>query len=155
MLAGHYANLILRKEGDADTCDAQTLELAILSDWACLKRDLVSGDIGLDRVKNDSFSEFWKHMREHYKPRYPWFLVLVLIARLVPIGSAECERMFSLMNRLKTDLRNRMNNSRLNDLMTVIRLAPGLDKLTDEELDEWIDVWESGCRSGRYTSYFK
>ena len=149
MLAGHYANLILRKEGDADTCDAQTLELAILSDWACLKRDLVSGDIGLDRVKNDSFSEFWKHMREHYKPRYPWFLVLVLIARLVPIGSAECERMFSLMNRLKTDLRNRMNNSRLNDLMTVIRLAPGLDELTDEGLDKWIGVWESGFKSGR------
>ena len=48
-----------------------------------------------------------------------------------------------------------MSNSRLNDLLAVIRLAPGLDKLTVEELDEWIDVWDSGCRSGRYTSYFK
>ena len=48
-----------------------------------------------------------------------------------------------------------MSNSRLNDLLTVIRLAPGLDKLMDEGPDEWIDVWESGCRSGRYTSHFK
>ena len=149
MLAGHYADLILRKEGGADTCDAQTPELAILSDWACLKRDSVKGDIGLHRVKNDSFSEFWKHMREHYKPRYPWFLVLVLIALLMPIGSAECQRMHSLMNR------NRMSNDHLNDLMTIIRLAPGLDESTDEELDKWIGVWESGCKSGRYTSYFK
>ena len=132
----------------------QTLELAILSDWACLKRNLVTGDVGLDRVKNDSFSEFWKHMREHYKPRYPWFLVLFLIGLLMPIGSAECERMHSLMNRLKKDLRNRMSHDRLNDLMTR-RLAPGLDELTDEELDKWIGVWESGCKSGRCTSYFK
>ena len=132
--------MILRKEGGTDTCDAQTLELAILFDWACLKRDSVKGDIGLQRVKNDSFSEFLKHMREHYKPRYPWFLVLVLIALLMPIGSAECERMFSLMNGLKTDIRNRMSNSRLNDLMAVIRLAPGLDKSKDEELGKWIGV---------------
>ena len=49
--------------------------------------------------------------------------------------------MFSLMNRLKTDLRNRMKNGRLNDLMTVNRLAPST--LSDEELDELIDFWEA------------
>ena len=48
-----------------------------------------------------------------------------------------------------------MSKSRLNDPLTVIRLAPGLDKLMDEEPGEWIDVWESGCRSDRYTSHFK
>ena len=92
-------------------------------------------------------------MRMQYQERYPWFLRLVLIILLVPIGSAECERMFSLMNRLKTDLRSRMKNGRLNDLMTVNRLAPST--LSDEELDELIDFWEADCKIGRYTSYFK
>ena len=88
-----------------------------------------------------------------YQGRYPWLLWIVLVIRLVPIGSAECERMFSLMNRLKTDLRNRMKNSTLNDLMTVNRLAP--ETLSDDELDELIDFWEAECKTGRYTSYFK
>ena len=57
------------------------------------------------------------------------------------------------MNRLKTDVRNRMENGRLNDLMTVNRLAPST--LSDEELDEVIDFWEADCKTGRYTSYFK
>jgi len=111
------------------------------------------GDIGIERIASSSHSEFWRFMRMHYQERYPWFLRLVLIILLVPIGSAECERIFSLMNRLKTDVRNRMENGRLNDLMTVNRLAPST--LSDEELDEVIDFWEADCKTGRYTSYFK
>ena len=80
---------------------------------------------------------------------------VVLIIALVPIGSAECERMFSLMNRLKTDLRNRMKNGLLNNLMTVNRLGPSLPVLTDEDIDAMIEHWEHGCKTGRYTSYFK
>ena len=80
-------------------------------------------------------------------------LRVVLIIRLVPIGSAECERMFSLMSRLKTVLRSRMKNAILNDLMTVSRLSP--DKLSDVELDELIEFWKAECKTGRYTSYFK
>ena len=80
---------------------------------------------------------------------------LVSIIRLIPMGSAECERMFSLMNRLKTDLRNRMKTGRLNQLMTVNRLAPSVEDVTEQQLDEWIDFWDSECSKGRYTSYFR
>ena len=79
--------------------------------------------------------------------------MLVLIIRLVPIGSAERERMFSLMMSIKPDLRRRMRTDRINGIMAVNRLAPGLDKLALEELDEWIHFWDSGCKTERYTSY--
>ena len=74
---------------------------------------------------------------------------VVLIIALVPIGSAECERMFSLMNRLKTDLRNRMKNGLLNNLMTVNRLGPSLPVLTDEDIDAMTGHWEYGYKTGR------
>ena len=95
-------------------------------EWECFKADLLRGDIGIERIASSSHSEFLRFMRMHYQERYPSFLRLVLIILLVPIGSAECERMSILMNRLKTDLRSRMKNGRLNDLMTVNRLAPSI-----------------------------
>ena len=156
-LTEHYSALLLGKHAiseEADRpADAGSLEVIIQQEWECFKADLLRGDIGIERIASSSHSEFWRFMRMHYQERYPWFLRLVLIILLVPIGSAECERMFSLMNRLKTDLRNRMKNGRLNDLMTVNRLAPST--LSDEELDEVIDFWEADCKTGRYTSYFK
>jgi hypothetical protein len=156
-LTEHYSALLLGKHAiseEADRpADAGSLEVIIQQEWECFKADLLRGDIGIERIASSSHSEFWRFMRMHYQERYPWFLRLVLIILLVPIGSAECERMFSLMNRLKTDLRNRMKNGRLDDLMTVNRLAPST--LSDEELDELIDFWEADCKTGRYTSYFK
>ena len=61
--------------------------------------------------------------------------------------------MFGLMSRLKTNLRNRVKNMTLNELITVNRLAP--DTLSDVELDELIEFWKAECKTGRYTSYFK
>ena len=63
--------------------------------------DLVRGGIWIERSKSSSHSEVRRFIGMHYQERFPWFLRLVLIILLVPIGSAECERMFSLMNRLK------------------------------------------------------
>ena len=82
-------------------------------------------------------------------------MFLVVIIYLVPIGSAEWERMYSLMNRIKTDLQSRVRSERINGIMTVNRLAPGLDTLALGELDKWISIWDSGCKTGRYTSYHK
>ena len=134
--------------------DAGDVELKVLQDWQCLKKDLIFGDFGIDKVK-ESHSEFLGFTRRYYRGRYPWLVKVFLIIALVPIGSAECERMFSLMNRLKTDLRNRMKNGVLDNVMTVNRLGPSLPNLTDEDIDAMIDHWKSGCKTGRYTSYFK
>ena len=71
--------------------------------------------------------------------------------RLVPIRSAECERMFSLMSRIKTDLRSRMRTDRINDIMAVNRLAPGLETQALEELDELFCSGIRGARQGAVT----
>ena len=57
--------------------------------------------------------------------------------------------MFSPMNRLKTDLRNQMQNGRLDDLITVNRLAPGVSEVTDEHLDKWIAFLDYESKAGR------
>ena len=111
-LTEHYSALLLGKHAiseEADRpADAGSLEVIIQQEWECFKADLLRGDIGIERIASSSHSEFLRFMRMHYQERHPWFLRLVLIILLVPIGSAECERMFSLMNRLKTDLRSRI-----------------------------------------------
>ena len=94
-------------------------------------------------------------MSQHYRIRYPWLVMLLLIVRLLPIGSADCERMFSLMNRLKTDLRNRLKTGKLDVLMRVNRLAPSVADVTDATLDEWIAFCDSECKAGRSMSYFE
>jgi hypothetical protein len=76
---------------------------------------------------------------------------LMTIIRLLPISSADCERMFSLMNRLKSGDRVRMEHDILFDLMIVNRLAPRFRDVTDEELDEWIASWR---KSGHCLSFF-
>ena len=50
-----------------------------------------------------------------------------------------------------------MKIGRLNQLMTVNRLAPSVEDDTKQQSDEWIDFWDSDseCYKGRYTSYFR
>ena len=126
----------------------------MLQEWKHFKGDVVRGYIGIEKVKSESFSEFWSFVSRHYRVRYPWLVMLLLIVRLLLIGSADCERMFSLMNRLKTDLRNRLTTETLDVLMRVNRLAPSVAEVTNAILDEWIAHWESECKAGRCSSYF-
>ncbi len=44
---------------------------------------------------------------------------LSTIAALIPVSTAECERAFSAMNRIKVDLRNRLKTTTLNSLMRI------------------------------------
>ena len=50
---------------------------------------------------------------------YPQLAKLASIAALVPVSTAECERSFSTMNRVKTALRNRMKTSTFDSLMRI------------------------------------
>ncbi|CAL8288086.1 unnamed protein product [Arctogadus glacialis] len=44
---------------------------------------------------------------------YPCLSLLASIALIVPVSSVNCERDFSAMNRIKTDLRNRLQGEHL------------------------------------------
>ena len=49
----------MQVEGDEDVHDAESLKVKVLQDWECTKRDVTSGDIGIELVKNETHSAFW------------------------------------------------------------------------------------------------
>ena len=152
-LATHYHELLASLEIDGNKDPAlETVVTMVVADWMRLKNDIVMGNVGIEKVRHEPYAVFWAFMSRHYRTRYPWFLFVVAIIRLVPAGSAECERVFSAMNRLKTDMRNRMSNERLDDLLAVNRLAPELNDISDTLLDELISHWSSTGRATRYFS---
>lgn len=152
-IATHYHELLglLDLDDDEDT-SRFTIETKILNEWYLFKSDIILGSVGIEKVRTESYSVFWSFMSAHYGKRYPWLLSVVTIIRLIPIGSAECERVFSAMNRLKSEMRNRLSNDRLNDLLTVNRLAPKLRDISDSLLDELISHWSVNHRATRYFS---
>ena len=62
----------------------------------------------------------------HFSDEYPDILRLVVIALLIPTDTSECERLFSLMNDLKTVERSRLGE-KLSSLMLWHVAAGGQD----------------------------
>lgn len=58
---------------------------------------------------------------------YPQLRKLAAIALVLPVSTAECKRAFSTMNRVKTDLRNRLNTRNLDHLIRISINGPCLD----------------------------
>ena len=50
---------------------------------------------------------------------FPLVAQLMVHALVLPVSTTDCERCFSAMNRLKTDLRNRMNTTTLDRLLRI------------------------------------
>lgn len=71
---------------------------------------------------------------------YPNLSKLASIAALIPVSTAECERSFSTMNRVKTKLRNRMKTSTLDSL---IRICMEGTPLTQFNFERAADIWAS------------
>ena len=89
----------------------------LCQEWACFKHMLVSDFKELDVKKlmivtagDVSFSML-----------YPTISHLASIALVLPVSTADCERGFSILKRIKTDARNRLKTDTLNKL---IRLRP-------------------------------
>ena len=57
---------------------------------------------------------------------------------VLPVTSVECERAFSAMNVVKTQLRNRMSNSTLNNLITIRTVGPPLSKFPFADV---VNIW--------------
>ena len=69
---------------------------------------------------------------------YPQLSKLALIAALIPVSTADCERSFSTMNRVKTKLRNRMTTSTLDSLICISMEGPPLPQFNFERA---ADIW--------------
>ena len=63
------------------------------------------------------YHDLWSHMLVHFHLQYPLPLRRVAISLLIPADTSECERIFSLMNDIKTAERSRMNTETLKHLM--------------------------------------
>ena len=69
----YYSKLLLSKlEGDGDVHDAGSLKVKVLQDWECLKRDVTSGDIGIELVKNETHSVLWPSAGRTASPGIPF-----------------------------------------------------------------------------------
>ena len=64
-----------------------------------------------------SFHALWARMLTQFTDEYPLVLRLVVITLLIPVDTSECERVFSLMNDIKTNVRSSMGQQNLTNLM--------------------------------------
>ena len=69
-----------------------------------------------------------------------WNLILLLVELLfcLPVSNAKVERLFSLMNRVKTDSRASLGESRINSLLRIVMEGPTID---DFDPIPAIDLW--------------
>ena len=69
---------------------------------------------------------------------YPNLSKLAKVCLILPVSTADCERSFSTMKRVKTELRNRMNTSTLDALMIIRIEGPPLCEFDfDTALNSW------------------
>ena len=140
-------NLNLRAEGGTEP-EFEAMRARIQADWKVLKEDLVNNTNISSDVAECSFNKFWEYLsRPAYRMRYEYLLLIIMFIRLIPVGSAECERIFSLMNRIKTAIRNQLSHGHLTEQMRVGLLTPSNPSL--EWFDGAIDLWLAD--GNRYT----
>ncbi|CAH1253071.1 ZNF862 [Branchiostoma lanceolatum] len=104
----HY-KVPLEKAGHSlDNCLIQWGELKVV-----VRRKLSFGPM--------KFLDVWQHViQEHSQSdRFNDILALAKIILLLPVSTAECERGFSLMKRVKSDWRNRLRADTLTGLMDI------------------------------------
>ena len=66
-------------------------------------------------------------------------LKLATICLSIPISTASAERRFSDMKLVKNCLRNRLTELSLSNLVKIV--IESLERLTDSDLEEIVDVW--------------
>ena len=93
--------------------DSTTTEAEVLEQWDDVKNEINQSPGLLSR----KFNALWAHMLVHFLDEYPLVLRLVAIALLIPVDTSECERVFSLMNDLKTAERGSLGQVTMNHLM--------------------------------------
>ena len=109
-------SLKLHRRGSCGTykifyAEEETEEM-VLEQWEDLK-----AEINVPTLRTLTFHQLWANMLVQYTDEYALVLRLVVISLLIPADTSECERIFSLMNDLKTTERNSMGQQNLKNLM--------------------------------------
>ena len=103
--------------------------------------------------RHTSFVGFWEHVAVHFDTGdltgYSEFIKLALAVLLIVTDTSCCERSYSLMNRIHTYLRNRLEVKTLNDLMCICSNGPELEDFDPMPI---LKAWLQLQKRGRNTS---
>ena len=66
----------------------------------------------------------------------------LVVAAIIPVSTAECERSFSAMKRIKTSLRNRLKTTTLDCLM---RISIEGQCISTFNFERAADIWQRMC----------
>jgi len=119
----------------------------VIFQWKKMKNKLFSE---LKKPENE-MNEYLRHKQfiiyiltdNYFTNGYDGLLQLVEVYACLPCTNAEVERGFSAMNRIKTDIRNRLLPEKLNDLMMISLNGGEPGQWSSERIDEWFNFWKS------------
>ena len=94
-------------------------------EYQCFSRSVLSTPHLKDLSTHDLMSKLTAN--EQLKDMFPNLAKLAAIGLIIPMSTADCERGFSTLGRIKTDLRNRLSYKILNALMTISIEGPDRD----------------------------
>ena len=114
MLANHFESVLTDQGFNKDL---------ILSQWESLKTLIYSYTDWENKLKASS----WKSFNRSHKDQFPNLIILVDLILTIPASTADCERGFSAMKRIKTDWRCRLATSTLADLMCILLVSSPID----------------------------
>ena len=80
----------------------------------------------------------WEEVNIQFHELCPNVLAVIDLILTMSPTSVECERGFSTMKLIKSDWRNRLNNTKLNDLMRIILQCPEIGEFDPEPA---VDLW--------------
>ena len=116
------------------------------SDPPFIAEDELKSEWELFRVLLSTTYSSWSHYQvmklvagnRTLRTLYPNLCKLVQICLILPLSTADCERAFSTMKRVKTPLRNRLNTKTLDSLMRIRVEGPDLSSFDFElALNNW------------------
>ena len=94
-----------------------------------------------DHYSNAKAIEVMKDLvNEKLNPVYPQLSCLANLALVIPINTADCERAFSTMKRVKTRIRNRLKSVTLDALLRISIQGPSLDEF---DFESAVNKWSS------------
>ncbi|XP_038066737.1 zinc finger protein 862-like [Patiria miniata] len=147
-ITNHFSDLLNRNGTDTTSMEIEWTQLLL----SCreLKREQPDRCI----ANNERFQAFWKKVLQTYNEsqRFANILTLVKIMLVLPIHSAEAERGFSLMGRVKNDWRSRLHPETTSNLMA-LKLA----NTTVESFDPMPSInrwWTDTKRTRRFTQQY-
>lgn len=107
----------------------------------------------VSNIKEITYLEAWKRIltNDSAKTDCENIFHLIEILLVTPFTNAKVERMFSRMNRVKSDWRNRLNRDTLDELLRIGEDGPFLDDFNpDPAIDMWFTDKVRRLKTGRH-----